>query len=85
MKGRHVTDACPPDGELERLLAGATDAAEGQALQAHVAERVEHVESRERAVRGHEVGNDFRVERGRGTREPRGLLVMKLVHRVAAS
>jgi class 3 adenylate cyclase/tetratricopeptide (TPR) repeat protein len=32
-----VTDACPPDGELERLLAGGIGAAEGQALAAHVA------------------------------------------------
>src|SRR5262249_55979795 len=35
--GRPVTDACPPDGELERLLAGVTGANEGQALEAHVA------------------------------------------------
>jgi serine/threonine protein kinase/tetratricopeptide (TPR) repeat protein len=32
-----VIDACPPDQELERLLARAMDAAEGQALQVHVA------------------------------------------------
>jgi class 3 adenylate cyclase/tetratricopeptide (TPR) repeat protein len=34
---RHVTDACPSDGELERLLAGGIAVAEGQALEAHVA------------------------------------------------
>jgi class 3 adenylate cyclase/tetratricopeptide (TPR) repeat protein len=32
-----VADACPPDGELERLLTGEMGAAEGQALEAHVA------------------------------------------------
>jgi serine/threonine protein kinase/tetratricopeptide (TPR) repeat protein len=31
-----VIDACPPDGELERLLAGGLSAAEGQALERHV-------------------------------------------------
>ena len=32
-----MTDTCPPDGELERLLTGEISAAEGQALEAHVA------------------------------------------------